>query len=105
MDWSSGRRLAGGELTRSGVTAPSAGEITTRGPVHLDRRATTSARSVKSAKATFGWDLSWRQASFVGIVPEAVGLTELDKDDVPSCFSVRKAESLQWSAIPHGASE
>ena len=53
---------------RSGVADPSAGEMITVGPVHFDLRATTSASKERSANVTFGWDLSWRQASFVGIV-------------------------------------
>lgn len=55
------------DVLRSGVIDPGAGDITTREPVHLDLRATTSAKSDRSANATFGCDLSWRQASSVGI--------------------------------------
>jgi hypothetical protein len=54
-------------MLRSGVTDPGAGDITTREPVHLDLRATTSAKSDRSANATFGCDLNCRQASSVGI--------------------------------------
>lgn len=58
------------------------GDRTTRGPVHLDRPATTSARRVKSANSTLGCDFSWRQASLVGIVSNddsaAVGTREVD---------------------------
>jgi hypothetical protein len=57
-----------GLAERSGVIEPGGGEIMTRGPVHFDRRATTSASRAKSANETLGWDFSWRQASFVGMV-------------------------------------
>jgi len=56
-----------GDTPRSGVIDPGAGEISTRGPVHFDRRATTSARSSRSANEAFGWDLICRHASSHGI--------------------------------------
>lgn len=65
----------------SGVTAPGAGLISTRGPVHLDRRATTSARSARSANATLGCDLSCRHASSHGIVSEEVGPISISIDN------------------------
>lgn len=66
----------GGEVLRSGVMEPGAGDITTRGPVHLDRRATTSASKSKSENETFGWDLSCCQAVFVGMVSLSEGMDE-----------------------------
>lgn len=48
------------------------GERTIRGPVHLDRRATTSASMSRSVKAMLGWDFRRCHASFVGIVSASV---------------------------------
>jgi len=53
-----------GETTLSGGS----GDNIMRGPVHFDLRATTSASNDKSENETLGWDLSSRQALFVGIV-------------------------------------
>ena len=74
---------AKGEIPRSGVIEPGAGQISTRGPVHLDRRATTSARRSRSAKVTLGCDLICLHAASHGIVspsdgPGSIGAGELD---------------------------
>jgi len=68
--------------------------MTTRGPVHLDRRATTSARRERSVKATFGWDFSWRQASSVGITSGR---------DSEACCSVKgvEIEAGPHDPLPH----
>ena len=47
-----------------------AGDTVIRGPRHLDRLETTSARRDKSANSTFGWALSLLHASSVGISSE-----------------------------------
>jgi hypothetical protein len=67
--------------------------------VHFDRRATTSASNDKSAKATFGCDLSCRQASFVGIVAEAPAA-----GDTPRPCGARSTASIQQLLLPPGAS-
>lgn len=41
-----------------------------RGPVQLERRATTSARRVKSAKAMLGCDFNCAHAVLQGIVSD-----------------------------------
>lgn len=63
-----------GEIPRSGVIDPGAGQISTRGPVHLDRRATTSARRSRSAKVTLGCDLICLHALSHGMVSPSCGL-------------------------------
>lgn len=62
-----------GVETRSGVIENGAGDMTTRGPVHLERLDTTSARSDRSENSTFGCYLSWRHASLHGIMSGATG--------------------------------
>ena len=62
-----------GVATRSGVTDPNAGEMTTLGPVHLDLLATTSASSLRSENSTFGWDFSCLHASSQGTIACATG--------------------------------
>jgi hypothetical protein len=57
---------------RSGVMDPGAGEMTTRGPVHLERLATTSANRRRSAKAALGCALICCHASLQGIVSTLV---------------------------------
>lgn len=51
-----------GDIFLSGVIEPGAGTISTCGPVHLERRATTSASRLRSAKSTLGCNLSSRHA-------------------------------------------
>ena len=76
-----------GERPRSGVIAPGAGVISTRGPVHFERRATTSASRERSAKAAFGCDLICRQAASQGIVSVVLSGSDMRREDV-SCAEV-----------------
>jgi hypothetical protein len=59
-----------GETGLSDVRELGVGDNMTRGPVHFDLRATTSASNDRSENETLGCDLSCRQALFVGTVLE-----------------------------------
>jgi len=52
------------------------GERMMRGPVHLERRETTSASISRSVKATLGCDFKRCHASLVGIVSVFGGINE-----------------------------
>ena len=107
MDWLSngGAKVAGspspkpGDMSRSGVMEPGAGEISTRGPVHLERRATTSARSDKSVNAAFGWFLICRHAASQGIVSDVLNASDMSSDDV-SCEAVGAIVELDDAEEP-----
>lgn len=58
------------------ISATGDGESVIRGPVHLERRATTSASMSRSVKAILGCDFKRCQASLVGIVSVFGGMNE-----------------------------
>ncbi len=107
MDWLSngGAKVAGspspkpGDTLRSGVMEPGAGEISTRGPVHLERRATTSARSDRSVNAAFGWFLICRHAASQGMVSDVLNASDMRRDDV-SCAAVGAIIELDAAGEP-----
>lgn len=71
-----------GDKPRSGVMVPGAGDISTVGPVHLERRATTSARRDRSVNAALGCDLICRQAASQGIVSVVVSGSDMSNEEV-----------------------